>query len=247
MAIKNEDNLSEFGQKLMNLMQESGYDTPKALAAQLLEAKLVTVNTRGKDLYKNKDNAIGSVEKKIRIHLHAKDASCLQGEFVKAYCTFFSCSADYLFGYTDIRNPNMDIRKMCEMTGLSEKVVSKFEQCNGSEQTKHYCSGWSQILESSLFTGIIETWLAAGEQALLAAQKEIECKKINDEIKKASGPDILDLRCDLEGVENAYKSANAAYAGLLFNISRNMAGFIEYSLAPKISNFRQQFDQKYRK
>lgn len=243
MTIKNDDNLSEFGQKLMNLMQESGCDTPKALATKLFEAKLVTVKTRGNNIYKNKDNAIGSVEKKIRNHLHANDANCLQGEFVRAYCTFFQCSADYLFGYTDIRTPSIDVRKMCEMTGLSEKTISRFIQCNDSEHTKHYCIGWSQILDSSLFSGIIKNWLAAGEQALLAAQKDIECKKINNEISNASGPDILDLRCDLEGAETAYKSANAAYAGLLCNISRSMAEFIEYTIAPKINYFQQEFDK----
>ena len=95
MAIKNDENLSRFGQKLLELMGEQGCDTPKALAKKLLEAKLVSVNTRGKDIYKNKDNAVGSIEKKIRNHLHADDATCLQGEFVNAYCKFFDCSADY--------------------------------------------------------------------------------------------------------------------------------------------------------
>ncbi len=42
-----------------------------------------------------------------------------------------------------------------------------------------------------------------------------------------------------------YKSANAAYAGILFNISRNVAGFIEYELQPAVRQFSEQFEKKY--
>ena len=86
----------------------------------------------------------------------------------------------------------------------------------------------------------------AGEQALLAAQKEVEREKLKKELDGVSGPDILDLRADIEGVENAYKSANAAYAGLLFNISRNMARFIEHSLKPKVELFKERFSEAYK-
>ena len=246
MAIKNDETLSAFGQKLLELMKEKECDTPKALAKKLLAAKLVTVNTRGEDIYKNKDNAVGSIEKKIRTHLHAKDAKCLQGEFVNAYCKFFSCSADYLFGYTEIRTPDIEVRKICEITGLSEVVINRLIKDAKSEDTSHNCQAWSQILESDLYYGIVNNWQMAGEQALLAAQKEVEREKIKKELEKAAGPDILDLRADLEGVENAYKSANAAYAGLLFNISRNVSGFVEYSLRSKIELFKKRFAEAYR-
>jgi hypothetical protein len=46
MALKN-DELSSFGNRLMELMQSKECDTPKALAMRLLDEKLVTVNTRG--------------------------------------------------------------------------------------------------------------------------------------------------------------------------------------------------------
>ena len=246
MAIKNDGDLSLFGQKLLGLMMEKNCDTPKALAKKLLEAKLVSVNTRGKDAFKNKDNAIGSIEKKIRIHLHAVDATCLQGEFVNAYCKYFGCSADFLFGYTDIRTPDVETRKICEVTGLSESVISRLMKDAADQESLYICQAWSQILQSDLYHGIVQNWQMAGEQALLAAQKEVEKKKLKEELEKASGPDILDLRADLEGVENAYKSANAAYAGLLFNISRNMSGFIEYSLRPKIELFKERFSEVYK-
>ena len=246
MSIKNDEGLSEFGQKLMRLMIEKECDTPKALAIKLLESKLVTVKTRGEDIFKNEINAIGSIEKKIRNHLHSENASCLQGEFVNAYCKFFGCSADYLFGYTEVRSPDIDIRGICEKTGLSQKAVERLVQSNSNKMTIHYNHGWSRILESSLYTGIIDNWQMAGEQAFLVARKDIERRHLYEERQKASGSNAFDIDCDLEGVENTYKSANAAYAGILFNISRNVAGFIEYELQPAVSQFYESHEKKYK-
>lgn len=246
MAIRNDENLSLFGQKLLGLMEERDCDTPKALAKELLEEKLVSVNTRGKNIYRIKDNAIGSIEKKIRIHLHADDATCLQGEFVNAYCKYFGCSADYLFGYTDIRTPDVKIRKICEVTGLSEEVIARLAKDAADSDSSHFCKAWSMILQSSLYRGVVQNWVMAGEQGFIAAQKEAERDKIIKELEKASGPDILDLRADLEGVENAYKSAKAAYAGILFNISRNVSEFIEYSLRQHIEFIKQRFVEAYK-
>ena len=176
---------------------------------------------------------------------YADDAKCLQGEFVNAYCKFFSCSADYLFGYTDIRTPNIEVRHICEITGLSETVINRLLEDFKSEETVHRCQTWSKMLESELYYGIVYNWWMAGEQAMIATQKEVEREKLIKDLKKASGPDVLDIRADLEGVENDYKSANAAYAGLLFNISRNVSEFVECSLRSKINMYKKLLDEAY--
>lgn len=192
MAIKNDESLSPFGQKLLGLMMEKSCDTPKALAQKLLDAKLVSVNTRGKDVYKNKDNAIGSIEKKIRIHLHADDATCLQGEFVNAYCVFFCCSADFLFGYTDIRTPDVEIRKICEITGLSEDAVNCFienKQNVDVDNAFSYTSWWSELLNGDSFYAIPMSWFdyASRIVEIMDLDKHIEAAE------KASSEVELDL------------------------------------------------------
>lgn len=189
MAIRNDENLSPFGQKLLNLMGEQRCDTPKALAKKLLEAKLVSVNTRGKDIYKNKDNAVGSIEKKIRIHLHADDATCLQGEFVNAYCNFFDCSADFLFGYTDIRTPNVEVRKICEITGLSEEAVNcliENKQDANGDNTFSCTSWWSELLNGDSFYAIPMSWVKYANKIVEIndLDKHIEAaKRASDEIE----------------------------------------------------------------
>ena len=205
MAIRNDDNLTPFGQKLLGLMSEKDCDTPKALAKKLLEAKLVTVNTRGNDVFKNRDNAVGSIEKKIRIHLHAKDATCLQGEFVNAYCKYFDCSADFLFGFTDIRTPDVQIRKICEITGLSEESVNCLQenkQVNNDDNVFSYTSWWSELLNGDSFYAIPMSWLdyASRIVEILDIDKHIEAAE------KASSEVELDLITKLLLDDDNHKS-----------------------------------------
>ena len=130
MAYKNtmrEDEYSGFGKKLMGLMCESGYDTAPKLARKLYDSGVVKVKPRnGKyeddDGTEQRKNAIGSVQKKIEKHLKSEICD-IQGEFIIAYSRFFQCSADWLLGFTDVRTPNIEVRQICEKTGLSEAAV----------------------------------------------------------------------------------------------------------------------------
>ena len=187
MAIKNDENLSPFGQKLLGLMLEKDCKTPKALAEKLLEAKLVSVKTRKTDnkevkkIIRVTDNAVGSVEKKILRHLKSSDATCLQGEFVNAYCKFFDCSADFLFGYTNIRTPDVEIRRICEVTGLSEEAVDclrKNKSDASDENTLSYTAWWAELLNGDSFYGIPTSWMDY-------ANRLVEIKDIDKHIESA--------------------------------------------------------------
>lgn len=244
MAIKREK-LSQFGQRLYDLMGERGCQTPKALAKMLIDAKLVSVKTRGEDIFKNKDNAVGSVEKKIRTHLCAEGPTCLQGEFVNAYCKFFACSADYLFLYTDIRTPNVTIKDMCERMGLSEEAVSRLVEDATDNNSRKRCVLWSKILSSDLYYLVIRDWLMAFDRMYYAIRKEVERDKITEALEHEGGRVALELQCDLEGANNELTSANAAYAGILFNISRSVASFVEYDLTHNLGVSIEEIKKRY--
>lgn len=245
MALKNDECISEFGKRIISLMTEKECDSPKMLATKLYDVGLVTVKSQGKDIYKRRDNAIGSIEKKIRVHIHSDGAGCLQGEFVLAYCKFFECSADYLFGFTDIKSPDIDVREICDRTGLSEKsVLNLTEQVD--KEAKEYRTGvWSMILESPLYFKIPGEWLEAQKQAFIVAQNDVQLKTAAWELEQVSGPDRLDIQNDMEGYEERSQSGKAAMAGLLFNISRNMAGFIEQQIIYKAELFREKYEAEY--
>lgn len=245
MALKNDEHISEFGKKIISLMTEKECDSPKVLATKLYDAKLVTVKSQGTDIYKRRDNAIGSIEKKIRVHIHSDGAGCLQGEFVLAYCKFFECSADYLFGFTDIKSPDIDVQKICEKTGLSEKsILNLTEQVDKNVKDKRV-GVWSMILESPLYFKIPDEWLEAQKQAFVVAQNNVHAKIAARQLEQVSGPDRLDIQNDMEGYEERAQSGRAAMAGMLFNISRNMAGFIEQQIMYKSKLFSEKYEAKY--
>lgn len=186
MALKNDTDLSDFGKRLMGLMNEKR-KTPPQVAEDLLDEGLVKVRRNGTridsgnadDLVDQRKSAVGAIVKKIRVHLKAKDASCLQGEFVMAYCKYFGCSADYLFGYTDVQTSDIDIKKVCKRSGLTEKAVTRlfaeevmtpdefFEMAKSYEGSiglaSHDWIGefWSTILESDLLVILPFSWFQA--------------------------------------------------------------------------------------
>ena len=130
MAHRTDDHsdLTLFKNRLWKLMDEKHIDTTRKLAKILYDQKLVTV--RQKNSYEEPSkiygNAVGAIDKKIQKHLNANTAKELQGEFVIAYCTFFGCSSDYLFGIIDCKTH--DRQFIHEYTGLSEIAISKLQE-----------------------------------------------------------------------------------------------------------------------
>ena len=183
MKKQEHNDMSLFKNRLWSLMSEK-YDSPKQLAKELYDAGLVRVKQRENynDERIDKNNAYGSIEKKIRKHCKSDNASVVQGEFILAYCQFFGCSADYLLGFTDIRTNNMDTRQICEMTKLSEVAVKRIIDC--PVQT----DWWSKLFETPLFIDLPAGWfnmlteLSIRHIKLKDAKPE---KEIIDELKKA--------------------------------------------------------------
>lgn len=145
MAIRTEDHsdLKKFGNRLWYVMTGKGYTTPRALATSLYDQQLVSVKskpgkyTRKEDIRKN---AISSVEKKIVRHLHADAADDVQGEFLLAYCRHLDCSSDYLLGLTNVTSGDIEVRRICEKTGLSEKaIVHLIKYTDGIHEYSEHC------------------------------------------------------------------------------------------------------------
>ena len=125
MAIKNfredyKNNPIQY--RLIGLMMESRKaDTAGKLAAELLDGGYLPKYSVETDHKKTVDN----IRKKIERQLALDKPTDIPGEFLLAYSSYFSCSTDYLLCKTDIRTPNMDVRKMCEMTGLTEGIIKE--------------------------------------------------------------------------------------------------------------------------
>lgn len=132
MAFRTQDHtdLTKFGNRLWKLMEVSGIDTAKKLATKLYDSGYNLADQRESFDYESKirNNAIGSMERIIKEHIKADTTEKLQGKYVDAYCKFFSCSADYLFGNIDCKTH--DNQFIHNQTGLSETAIGELEQLN---------------------------------------------------------------------------------------------------------------------
>jgi hypothetical protein len=243
----NHDDTTLFNNRLWKLMEKKNISTAKELATALYEAGLVAVKQKPNDNSDevNKANAIGSVEKKIQAHLNADKANRLQGEYVAAYCEFFGCSADYLFGQTEIVSGNDDVRHFCEITGLSEKAVKRLIDDLPDEAKAELTQWWSEVLESNLFYGLPMEWHGMCYELgqYYTAQNEISRIHKAAELMDSSDKYVATLETMMtENYLNEAKPHETAYFYHLSSITANMTEFLEQSAEAYAVRNKQRID-----
>lgn len=218
------NDMSLFKNRLWSLMGEK-YDSPKQLAKDLYDAGLVKAKQKENfnDKRVDKNNAYGSIEKKIRKHCNSDTAHEVQGEFILAYSQFFGCSADYLLGFTDTRTNNLDIRQICEKTKLSEEAVKCI--IDSPVQT----DWWSKLFETPLFIDLPAGWLHMLHELHIRHFKLIDAKpdkEIMVELKEAGNLSHANLI-----MHPAFKAsvdagtASSAYYGHLAKINAQVTDY----------------------
>ena len=151
MAYMNKDrsDMKLFKNRLLELMDRKGISSAKDLAKQLHRDGLVSVNHRQDDMnpFDKEKNAIGSIEKRIQSHLNANTPDKLQGEYARAYCAFFGCSYDYLFGVDEI--PNKTVKTIHDETGLSEKAITRLMDWHRCDDRRQLWSSYTATIIGS--------------------------------------------------------------------------------------------------
>ena len=254
MALKNRDDISEFGKRLYGLIADMDGDTeneedkiksPKGLAKKLYDQGLVHVNTKDNfnSEYINYNNAINSIEKKIVRHINTGIIKDQQGEFVLAYSRFFNCSSDYILGLSEIKSPNLTVRGICEVTGLSEIVVNQLIQTN-NEEDSYINEMWSALMESSLFEDVPSGWRAYGGQLIELYQSEARLRTRKWEKIHRKHPWITaTIDRDIEEEQQKVKENRSSCDGLLYNMSRIIIGTIEQITKEELEPTKKEIDE----
>ena len=226
---ENHDDLSKFKNRLWHLMEEKKYKAARDLATSLYDEGLAEVNSKG-DLYNSEEekrkNAIGSIEKKINKHLSSDDTKNVQGEFINAYCRHFGCSADYLFGFSKIKTNNPKVKKICDLTGLSEGAVDRLmKECQEQDGVSYIHECWSSLIESDLFMSIPFDWGRAYYEACEclkcnAAIKAIE-EVLKDEDESSFAYNMVAIK--EKPIKKASDGHYAAYYGMLYKLAQGIS------------------------
>lgn len=236
---ENHEDLTKFKNRLWHLMEEKGYKAARDLATLLYDEGLAEVNS--KDYIYNSEeekrkNAIGSIEKKINKHLSSDDTKNVQGEFINAYCKHFSCSADYLFGFSKIKTNNLKVKKICDLTGLSEAAVGKLmKECKEQEGTSYIHECWSALIESELFMSIPFDWHSSYNEICEflkcdAALKAIE-EAVKDEDESSFEYNIVAIKG--KPIQKARDGHYAAYYGMLYKLAQGISQVLDLLSAEK--------------
>ena len=250
MALKNRDDLPQVGERLFFLMErysrsvpeDKKIDTPKKLAIALYEAGLVEVKNRenfNSDEI-NKNNAIGSIEKKIVRHINTGKISDKNGDYLLAYAKFFKCSSDYILGLTDIISDSIEVRQICQAIGLPEYIVLELIK-NQKKGNYAVPDCWSIFLGSDLLYSIPEDMIVMTNELKTSYQCEGELKALQKKGERLSGPDLMDNQLDMEGLRISMESSRSAFYGRLSKVSRNIEETIESHITQLLEVFRKRF------
>ena len=236
----NSRKLSPLGLRLKELVDEKNksitneediIQSPRDLAKHLYSLGLVHVNTGDNfnDEGTDKNNAIGSVEKKIVRHIKTGRIVDHNGEFVIAYSKFFNCSSDYILGLTKIKSTDIEVRRICELTGLSEAAVNNLVSGKliYDQLGKNINYYWSVLLESSLYKELAFDWLEARVQAMNAAGNEHNLQIATKLLEQGISKEHLGEKLDPYALDDAAKTYRDAYEGILYKLYRKIVNLIE--------------------
>lgn len=135
--------------------------------------------------------------KNIQIHLNTEDAYEVNSRYMYAYSTIFDCSYDYLYGRSEIMTADLDVRDICNKTGLSEKAVVNLVERHQDEIESSGFSvieWWSELLYDIPFTAIPMAFMAYASRLveLHDIDKKIEaCEKAVKDVSM----DVTIMKC----------------------------------------------------
>lgn len=232
---ENHTDLSVFGNRLINLMEEKGeaYNSGRKLAYALYDGEYFPDmdyhTAKGESDLRQKD--IWKIEKQINKHMNSKDGSKINGKYLTIYSKFFNCSTDYLLGITDIKTVNLEIRQMCELTGLSEKAIGNFiavSDVDFSDLSLEIVNEfWNFILESNLTEELRLDWICLMKQKLeyLDKRAEIEAwERIKEYVDSELGT-IHNTK--IESIRKSVSSYLDSFYGRLHKMTRDISVQIE--------------------
>lgn len=91
-------------------------------------------------------------------HSKAGKNKGMRVEYLRVFADFYGVSSDYILGLTDVRKQDLSVRKICEFTGLSEKVITHLSE---QRQDKSIDSATRNfIFENRCFHWLVESMVS---------------------------------------------------------------------------------------
>ena len=216
MAVKKMkiEEFTGFGRRLMEVARDRGLGDPLSLAQAIHGNKkcrdMVKLRKREDKNSDSPYDEVDGIKRIIQKHLTDKyaDAYKVPSAYMYAYSIVLECSIDYLYGKTEIMSTNLEVRDICEKTGLSEPAVNNL--CSVHQNNNEDMSitrWWSDLLSEESFFVYPVGWMEYANRLV----QLYDIKKKADAIEKAT---------DESEMDEIYKLLNSGKADTLNKIYR---------------------------
>lgn len=190
-----------FGQRLLFVADERQMGDTGALANAIYSNKKCKeiVKIREHKDYTNPFEEVETIRRNIQNHLTQgkyDDAWKVPSQYMYAYSIILDCSLDYLYGKTVTMTADLEIRDICNKTGLSEKAVVNLVEKHQDEIESggfSFNQWWSELLYDLSFTAIPIVWMDYAsrlvelhdiDKKIEACEKAVKDVSIDDSVIK---------------------------------------------------------------
>lgn len=236
MAIKNIDidDFHGFSKRLATLARLHDLGRPEDLAEALYnnkECREIVMPRERKDkdgkITRSATKIQNAIKRAIQYHYEEEDAYKVQSTYMYAYSLLFDCSLDYLYGKTEIMSSNLNVREICDKTGLSEEAVNclienmpEDSSYQDEENTFSYASWWSELLCGDSYYAVPMAWLGYASRivemddidkeirASDRAEQEVELKDVISNLLLNEDGDHKSLRIKKRQMEDSFLGAH---------------------------------------
>lgn len=174
-----EKDIKKLSGRLIKLFKENGYDVENDCHAI---TRLVA------DMEKKQDCNLSNAYKTIRSHV--LDKSDIEITWLKNYCDFFHCSADYILGY--ISEPTHEITDINKSSGLSAAAISELLKADSDKKIL-----FNRLVAGGYFDDLISkinTFYDIGASVQISGEKVTDKETIKNLEEKIDGIKLQVLR-----------------------------------------------------
>lgn len=248
------EELEGFGRRLLLLCRENNLYSPTSLAMVLYKEyyEIVQPGTRNNKhgiSVKSAENDVKALTRAVQKHFNIVEAYKVQSHFMYAYSLLFDCSLDYLYGRTDVKSCDLEVREICDKLHITETAVKNLiEGYDPDPEVDSPTRFWSEALSDEIFHEVPLQWLS---YCMVALQCEDLAKKI-EAIKKAeSAASDPIYRTMMEGrriaLENLQMGKIGAREGAYIILSHTLSEYIEVKKSFWVESRHIDFEESYYK
>lgn len=164
-------------------------------------------------------------EPTLNKYMSKKDPVKMPLDYIVRFAKYFKVSTDWLLGLTDIKTPDLNVRDICEKTGLSEEAIDVI----GNQLAPELQETLSRFIEGAAFKGLL-TGISD-----ITNQKNLYNQYVCDKAKEIYSADDIHAydiigRASLINETTIFENNNAS-AGTKLMSAKEYVDVLQYKLA----------------